>query len=135
MRHLKETKFTTNAALGRELGRSGASVGAMLAANPKHGPSLDTAARVAALLGVQVAALLEGVEGPASDRAPDRYPARASALRRLAGVLPPEIEQRIRSRVLDEREAPPTELEWLELALLMVRDHQRDERLRRLGRT
>lgn len=123
MRDLIATRFRTNAALGRELKRSGAAIGAMLAANPKHGPSLETARRVAKLMGSRVEDLLHGT-APSPAAQLDPYPERSAALSRLVGLVPPEVEARLRS-VLVHDERRLTELDWLELTVMRIREHER----------
>lgn len=80
-----------------------------------------TAAALAELLGTTPGAVIDGEAAPVSTVA-DRYPERAAALVRLRGVLPPEVEARLRSvEVHDDR--PLSEVEWIELALIHLREH------------
>lgn len=80
-----------------------------------------TAAALAELLGSTPSAVIDGESAPVSAVA-DRYPERAAALVRLRGVLPAEVEARLRSvEVHDERAL--TEVEWIELALIHLREH------------
>ncbi len=119
MRKLRETKFKSNAALGKALGITGSGVGQILAATRKNNPGRGTAARVATLLGYgeDVDALLAGAPPPDEE---DAYPARARALLRLRGLLSPEVEAQVRSVVLHAQEL--TELDWIRLALVQARD-------------
>ncbi len=90
----------------------------------KNRPSYPLAEALAAFLRVAPAEVLSGAaEAPPRSSMPDRYPERGGALLRLRGLLPLEIEERVRSVVIHEG-APLTELEWIELAILRLREHQ-----------
>lgn len=110
VRTLLET-LKTNAAVGKALGRSAASVGEWLAAQPKSQPSMETARRVAVLIGVDPADLLAGT---ATLPEPDEYVERASAISRLRSMLTPDVIAAVREIVPPRRFS---EREWIRIAL------------------
>lgn len=107
--------------LGEDLRREQASVSQWISG--KNKPGFATAVRVAKLLGITPAQLIDGDEAPpiSTVAATERYPARSRALARLAGLLPPQVEETVLSlRFRDDRQ--PTEEEWVQLTMLRLRD-------------
>jgi hypothetical protein len=134
MRKLRDEKFGgVNATLAKAIGRSGAAVGDILATPPKSKPSFDTAQRVARALAIPVEQLLSDDAPPSVE--PDRYPARASALGRLRGLLAPEVEEQLRTMVYPAGTKIPDEPEWIEIALRRQRLYEHDQHVEMQART
>jgi transcriptional regulator with XRE-family HTH domain len=132
LRKVLVERYEENAsAFARDLALSSSAISQML--SKKNRPSYDTVLRLAAHLSADPSEILAGHVAP---QVPDAYPARASALRRLAGMLPPEVETRLRALICDDSAPPPTEDEWIEMALARKREHEHRARLAaRLART
>lgn len=128
MRRLIATKYKTAAALARAMGQSPAAVGDKLSTPPKHGPSLDTAKRVARLVGLSVDELLTGA--PFDVEQEEAYPERRRALQRLQGLLPSAILEDVRRTTVMSGETF-SEIEWVELAIARFRDREKSESLER----
>lgn len=109
--------------LARALGRSQPAVSAIVYGHNQA--SMKTAERVANLFGLRHALDLVDSKMPIAELDADanRSPTLVSALRRLEGLLAPEVMRRLRRMRLqhsDER----SELEWIELAVDWQRQHQ-----------
>lgn len=122
---VRDERFGGNAtACAKALGMSQSAFSQLI--SRKNRPSYTTAQALATLLGVDVADVLSGA---AAETAPksivaDRYQERATALLRLRGLLPPEVVELVRSvEVHDDR--PLTEIEWIELSIRYLREHER----------
>lgn len=106
LRSLRDERYQGNAtALARALVVTQSAVSQILSRSNK--PSYMIATVVAELLGVDTRDVLRG-EVKAPPRS-DAYPARATALARLRGLLPEEVEDRVMSTVLVDPDRPMTE--------------------------
>jgi transcriptional regulator with XRE-family HTH domain len=122
---VRDEHFAGNAtATAKALGFTQSGVSQILAR--KNRPSYALAEALAAFLRVSAAEVLSGaaIEAPPRSVVPDRYPERSAALLRLRGLLPPDVEERLRSVVVHEGE-PLTEIDWIELALMRLHEHHR----------
>jgi transcriptional regulator with XRE-family HTH domain len=124
-------RFEENAsAFARALGFSASAISQIV--STKNNPSYETVLALAEFLECDPQEVLAGT-APSFPRPQDPYPARASALRRLAGVIPEATARRIRDVVQLDGETPYTEVRWLRLALRWAQEDaeaEEDARIR-----
>lgn len=128
MRDLLRMHDQNQSALAPKIGMVPSGISRFLAG--KQGTSRATCERMAVLLNVSVEEVLGHVPRSAAPPvAPDIYPERARALARLRGILPPVVEEQVRSVFLDEEGPAFSELKWVQWALLKLQEHEASEAL------